>query len=89
MCANERCDDYVCYTGYEKTDDICKDIDECDEDKCPENANCLNTDVRIFNSCYIDVGDSVVSDQRFRVVTNINCLQHLSPKSTTLMKPNL
>ena len=30
MCANERCDDYVCYTGYEKTDDICKDIDECD-----------------------------------------------------------
>ena len=45
MCANERCDDYVCYTGFEKANDICIDIDECATNKCPANANCLNTEV--------------------------------------------
>ena len=48
MCANERCDDYVCYTGFKKTNDICEDIDECADDKCPDNANCLNTEVKFL-----------------------------------------
>ena len=46
MCANERCDDFVCYTGFDKTEDDCVDIDECENSKCPDNSNCANTEVK-------------------------------------------
>lgn len=58
MCANERCDDFVCYTGFKKAAssactgsckaDICEDIDECAAKLCPANANCLNTEVEFL-----------------------------------------
>ena len=82
MCANERCDDFVCYTGFKKAAssactgsckaDICEDIDECAAKLCPANANCLNTEGSYLCEC---------KDKSYRGNPMIECVKYWCPGS--------